>query len=873
MKRISTLTIVSCLFTFVVFGQNVGIGTNTPLAKLDIAGDLALREGPAISVPSIGGSFSITLNATGPDNSFYRVRGVPSAPFTLTGIANATDGQFITLLNVTTGNQQFTIKNADVFASDILTGTGKDMVIPAGGGAVTLQYSVGSSRWYVTSVVNELSINEWHAKGNSGTTAPSGAVSATIPATDNYMGTADAKDFVLGTNQTERVRVLSTGDVGIGAKTATDATASGRTLFFGEAANISGTSGVDMIIDNDNNTTNSEFRIKKDGDGASVLLVTQESNETGIGGNIADPVTTLHQDAGNATATYHKFSAGTTTGQTSTDGFDIGVAASGNAELKQRENLPMLFYTNNTEVARIDNAGNVGVGNTSPDDKLDVTGSAQISSYLKVGNPSAPASILASQSYVKLYGWTGGQGPQDWTKGDLCGSSTADWGYGSAAYSLTIVYNNVGSYSRKYLYSPWSWVPTGATNIFAEINFWCSLENDNDGVFLEYTTDGTTFTKVTSFAQGGYPDNANGGNTSCNGTDNQSCWNGINGYLLSRTNAISIAGNWIRFRFTGFENNSNSTGDFELYGFNLVCTAPATVGGTFASGNVYAEKNVYAGSNVLMGDVAEYFQVNGITEPGDLISLSSTTADRYELSTTKNNARVIGIYSTAPTITLNSPNSGVPVALAGRVPVKVCNENGTIKIGDYLTAASRPGYAMKATSNSYVIGKAVEAFDKAEGKITCLVQTGWMNLDAANSSNTSGGSFFIPKGAKSVIVRDETFAKTSRVFVSLLANAGSNNWLSKKEDGAFEISFAENVKEDIAFDYFIDEAKKTKASENNSGAITTMAHNDSDFRELQTLAELTNSKAPAKPADVSKFYKYVNGNVVEVTGESLQNKK
>ena len=52
-----------------------------------------------------------------------------------------------------------------------------------------------------------------------------------------------------------------------------------------------------------------------------------------------------------------------------------------------------------------------------------------------------------------------------------------------------------------------------------------------------------------------------------------------------------------------------------------------------------------------------------------------------------------------------------------------------------------------------------------------------------------------------------------------------------------------------------------------------MAHNDSDFRELQTLVELANSKAPAKPDDVSKYYKYVNGNVVEVTGESLQNKK
>ena len=59
------------------------------------------------------------------------------------------------------------------------------------------------------------------------------------------------------------------------------------------------------------------------------------------------PAAQMHQDSGNATATYHKFTAGTTTGLLSTDGFDVGIDASGNAELRQRENLPMYFYTNN----------------------------------------------------------------------------------------------------------------------------------------------------------------------------------------------------------------------------------------------------------------------------------------------------------------------------------------------------------------------------------------------------------------------------------------------------------------------------------------------------------------------------------------------
>lgn len=60
------------------------------------------------------------------------------------------------------------------------------------------------------------------------------------------------------------------------------------------------------------------------------------------------PVSKLHLDSGNATAVYAKFTAGTTTGLTATDGFDIGIDASGNAEIRQRENLPIYFYTNNT---------------------------------------------------------------------------------------------------------------------------------------------------------------------------------------------------------------------------------------------------------------------------------------------------------------------------------------------------------------------------------------------------------------------------------------------------------------------------------------------------------------------------------------------
>jgi len=61
------------------------------------------------------------------------------------------------------------------------------------------------------------------------------------------------------------------------------------------------------------------------------------------------------------------------------------------------------------------------------------------------------------------------------------------------------------------------------------------------------------------------------------------------------------------------------------------------------------------------------------------------------------------------------------LALAGRVPVKVNSENGSINVGDLLTSSSQSGYAMKC--NNYrkcagaIIGKAMEPLTNGSGKI------------------------------------------------------------------------------------------------------------------------------------------------------------
>ncbi|MEK7154302.1 MAG: hypothetical protein AAB792_01975, partial [Patescibacteria group bacterium] len=72
----------------------------------------------------------------------------------------------------------------------------------------------------------------------------------------------------------------------------------------------------------------------------------------------------------------------------------------------------------------------------------------------------------------------------------------------------------------------------------------------------------------------------------------------------------------------------------------------------------------------------------------------------------------------------------VPVALAGRVPVKVSIENGLISVGDFLTVSSTPGVAMKATKAGRVIGQALEPYSDSEteiGSVITFVNVGFYN--------------------------------------------------------------------------------------------------------------------------------------------------
>ncbi|MCK4520789.1 right-handed parallel beta-helix repeat-containing protein [Candidatus Parcubacteria bacterium] len=162
-------------------------------------------------------------------------------------------------------------------------------------------------------------------------------------------------------------------------------------------------------------------------------------------------------------------------------------------------------------------------------------------------------------------------------------------------------------------------------------------------------------------------------------------------------------------------------------------------------------------------DVAELFFSNKELEPGDVVRIKESNL--VEKTVSSYEQTIIGVISTKPGLILGSGCNTedypfqVPVALVGRVPVKVNLENGPIKIGDFLTSSSEPGVAMKATGPGRIIGQAFEPFDgtvtnceisfiKNEegediepescevvqseiGKVMTLVNVGWQGQDLA----------------------------------------------------------------------------------------------------------------------------------------------
>jgi hypothetical protein len=294
---------------------SVGINTIIPDAKLTINGDMSFKN---ITRFTVNGGYTAT-NRNGASVLIFEAGGV------VNGIAGGVDGMLLYVLcgykmpsTITTG--ALIIKHEEsvsetTAANRIMTQTGADFTITNGVGGVMMVYDGGRQRWRIMEVTSgSSSFSGWGLTGNSGSN----------PATD-FIGTTDAQPLAFKTNNVERMRILSGGNVGIGTN------APDRKLHV-----YNGNSGRTPFSLSSIFTENSSHNY--------IEIASPDVSERGL--IFSNP----------------------------TDGASGGV---------YYENKSMNFRTNvNDTRMKILANGNVGIGTTTPDAKLDIDGNIRIGETL-----------------------------------------------------------------------------------------------------------------------------------------------------------------------------------------------------------------------------------------------------------------------------------------------------------------------------------------------------------------------------------------------------------------------------------------------------------------------------------------------------------
>jgi hypothetical protein len=175
---------------------------------------------------------------------------------------------------------------------------------------------------------------------------------------------------------------------------------------------------------------------------------------------------------------------------------------------------------------------------------------------------------------------------------------------------------------------------------------------------------------------------------------------------------------------------------------NAVCSSLANAT-TPTAGTAYEIRDCNAAP---AADYAEMYPVESGIEFGDIVATGTEAVNTYD--TTEGNidwtkvkgtvtrlvksnknyqSNVIGIVVdnygdfTSAGHNIKDTDNPMPVALNGRVPVKVANDSDNIMPGDYITTSNESGKATKANKAGQVIGKALESWTSSSGQATVMV--------------------------------------------------------------------------------------------------------------------------------------------------------
>ena len=393
---------------------NVGIGTTSPSEKLEVAGNIVingssdsadglhLKDRTFVAFSDAGsvvsrfrssasgvfqfqdGSYNTNVVLNNNGNSYLNGGNVgigTTAPSTSLHVKSTSAGSGYMTIENTVHYSKLDLKSTTYTGSIIMDGTGGYI----SGGGLILDSGTNVRTQFLQGGVNKMIINNGNV--GIGTTNPSEKldVEGNIRVGVNngfYINNQNvgikrvANDLVVGgfggirftsssttvPNQAERMRITSTGNVGIGTTSPSE-----KLEIVG--GNIKGDGIIQIESTTDNNIIGK-------------LVVDYWSSGRPVLGSVGGSGIAIKEDLS------LRFNSGLYGGTTSSNGLTIGT---------NRVDTPIIFKTSpvtsyvHAEHMRITGAGNVGIGTTAPSEKLEVDGQVLSDGYRLAAMQTAPA--------------------------------------------------------------------------------------------------------------------------------------------------------------------------------------------------------------------------------------------------------------------------------------------------------------------------------------------------------------------------------------------------------------------------------------------------------------------------------------------------
>jgi len=160
-------------------------------------------------------------------------------------------------------------------------------------------------------------------------------------------------------------------------------------------------------------------------------------------------------------------------------------------------------------------------------------------------------------------------------------------------------------------------------------------------------------------------------------------------------------------------------------------------------------------------DIAENYPVAESEEiqPGTIVSTVGGALPFIGITRVQNDKNAIGVVSTSPNMTLGASTydyegdmGTARVALSGRVPVRIDPDSQPIKAGDYITSSGKDGMGQKAIKKGIVVGKALEDWSPETGKEKILMFVNLIYFDP-----------FAYESTPSVSINDSSWYKVAKL--------------------------------------------------------------------------------------------------------------